>query len=230
MEDNNTDDFNITTAHKAILQQLVEKLKDITLRIEELDTREDRILGESEGSQDERRAINISRTIHVNEQKEIENKISEIISRTKTANNIPRNAIDINEKNIDHSGNNDPPIAPTPSPPSTPQYQQPQDQTKSDDGLLEPLREIEEAVLSFIPSVEIKATISDPKPASKRKPPSFKFHVRSFKICYKCNARLPANFRICGRCGSKLQNICPHCASEVPSGVAFCGKCGRKIL
>lgn len=212
MEDHNTDDFNISTAHKAILQQLVEKLKDITLRIEELDTREERILGESEGSQDERRAINISRTIHVNEQKDIENKISEIITKTKTIKDNPRK--------------NETPAVPTPSPPTPPQHQQLHDQTKSDVGLLEPLRDIEETVLSLIPSVEIKAESSSPK----RKAPSFKFHVRSFKICYRCNARLPANFRICGRCGSKLQNICPHCASEVPSGVAFCGKCGRKIL
>ena len=29
------------------------------------------------------------------------------------------------------------------------------------------------------------------------------FHI----ICNKCEARSPANFRICGKCGSRLQKV-----------------------
>ncbi len=54
--------------------------------------------------------------------------------------------------------------------------------------------------------------------------------VLSFKKCNKCAAVIPANFKICGRCGTRLRNICPGCGSNVPRGVELCSSCGKRIM
>lgn len=47
--------------------------------------------------------------------------------------------------------------------------------------------------------------------------------------CPKCNAKMPNNFRICGKCGAVLTKICQSCGNKVPINFKFCGGCGSKI-
>ena len=56
-------------------------------------------------------------------------------------------------------------------------------------------------------------------------------------ICENCNARVPSNFRICGKCGFRLRksrrsqfltsNNCSNCGNRVSEGQKFCGGCGQ---
>ncbi|MCK4614145.1 MAG: zinc ribbon domain-containing protein [Thermoplasmata archaeon] len=202
LEDKNPHDFNISADQKKCLQELVERLKDITLRIEGLDRREGRVIGDSEQSEDERRALDISRCVLVNEQKDIENRISDIL-------------------NNGHSlASEEPPGVGTDLEP--PMLEE--DVGVSAEGTLPGMEE--KAISGIIPfypeeKTELKGGV---------KKALFKFHVRSFKVCHTCSARVPANFRICGRCGTKLENFCPYCSADVPEGMAYCGKCGRRIF
>lgn len=47
--------------------------------------------------------------------------------------------------------------------------------------------------------------------------------------CPKCNAKMPENFRICGKCGSVLSKTCSICGHKVPVNFTFCGGCGAKM-
>ncbi len=53
--------------------------------------------------------------------------------------------------------------------------------------------------------------------------------VKSYRIC-TCGARIPANFKLCGRCGKKLGLICLNCDEDVPEGFAYCTGCGNPML
>ena len=56
-------------------------------------------------------------------------------------------------------------------------------------------------------------------------------------ICENCNARVPSNFRICGKCGFRLRksrrsqfltsNNCSNCGNQISEGQKFCGGCGQ---
>ena len=55
-------------------------------------------------------------------------------------------------------------------------------------------------------------------------------------ICENCSARIPSNFRICGRCGHRLPthqdrtiHKCPTCQTEIIGDFKFCGKCGASL-
>jgi len=55
-------------------------------------------------------------------------------------------------------------------------------------------------------------------------------------ICDNCSARIPSNFRICGRCGHRLPthqertiHKCPTCQTEIIGDYKFCGKCGASL-
>jgi len=200
MKEGNYDNLDISAGEKRELQRLIEELKEITNRIEELDDRELSLKGSNEISEDERRAINVSRTILLNQQKNIEARITEILN---------------NGTNIQQMA-------------ATPQ--------KKEDGYASLRAEVESPagegagglISEGIQLVPVERTAPPVKEHVKK--PSFKFHVRSFKVCPNCGARVPANFRICGRCGTKLLNFCPYCGAQVPEGMAYCGKCGRRIF
>ena len=194
---------DLTHGQRELVQNLLSLLKDVTLRVEMLDIREEKIYGNSESSEDERRAINVSRSILVNEQKDIEDRMSCTLTDlgfSKNGNNIASESLDIIE-NVKESTAYEPP---------TPK-----------DLYLEPTTQ---------PQVESPKKKTSSWAETSKKQAEKTFHVLSFKICVKCSARVPANFRICGRCGSKLKNACPHCGGAVPANMAFCGKCGRKIV
>lgn len=48
-------------------------------------------------------------------------------------------------------------------------------------------------------------------------------------ICQNCGAKMPKNFRVCGKCGTVLQKTCPNCGNNIPTNFKFCGSCGAKI-
>ena len=190
----NPDDLNIPADQKKFIQKLLERLQNITLKIEDLDNREAKVEGNAEFSRDELRALNISRSVFVNEQKDIEKQISELLKTSLSSSDDGRS------------------------------------KTTADFSRTELKEEKSENIGRVLPRIEKPRREDIPiLKKEKVKKPSFKFHVRSFKICPKCEARVPANFMICGRCGTKLQNFCPHCDTVVPEGVIFCGKCGKKI-
>jgi len=54
--------------------------------------------------------------------------------------------------------------------------------------------------------------------------------VLSFKKCTNCKAIVPANFKICGRCGETLKSICPICGARIPRGVEYCGNCNKRVM
>lgn len=214
-----TDDIHMTPDQKKCVQELIEKLKQITRKIEELDDQEQKILGESEGSNDQRRAINISRAVFVNEQKEVENKLSNILDSCEP---MKSSGTDLSGSGEDTS-REEPTIELISNRPegfhkesSTDNNPETSDRDRSDD-------------IEMIPATP-KQRSQEPgqwRKASQKAMPEY--HVLSFKICPVCGARVPANFRICGRCATRLQSFCPHCSAAVPDGVAFCGKCGKKI-
>ncbi len=202
MKEENYDNLDIPAGEKRELQRLIEELKEITERIEALDDREVSMNGRNEVSEDERRAINVSRTILLNQQKNIEKRITEILN----------NGTKILQME------------------TTPQ--------KKDHGYASLRAEVESPagegagglISEGIQLVPVERNVPSVKEKEHVKKPSFKFHVRSFKVCPNCGARVPANFRICGRCGTKLLNFCPYCGAQVPEGMAYCGKCGRRIF
>jgi len=216
---------NTLSSHqRRCMQDLIVKLKEITLKIEELDEQEDKIGGDSPGARDQLRAINISRIVYVNQQKDLEEQLSDIINSCP-----PEPPM---EKAEEICLDDDLEIIPVASVPEL--------QRESD------ILEQEHSGSSPEPSPEYSSQPSrdpfpEPSPSQPKeaapsqtqepgvKKPRFKFNVLSFIICPTCDARLPANFRTCGRCGTKLQNFCPHCSAAVPGGVAFCGKCGKRI-
>lgn len=204
LEDKNLHDLNISADQRKCLQELTDRLKDITLRIEELDRQEGGVIGDSELSRDERRALGISRHILVNEQKDIENRILDIL-------------------NNGHSLSSE-------EPPGGTELEQPG--LKEDIGVRVEgiIPGIEEGGISGITSITPFYPEEKPGLKEKVKRATFKFHVRSFKVCPTCGARVPANFRICGRCGTKLPNSCPYCGADIPEGMTYCGRCGRKIF
>jgi len=218
-EADTTDDIHMTPDQKKCVQELIDKLKQITRKIEELDEQEEKILGESEGSNDQRRAINISRAVFVNEQKEIENKLSNILDEcrplpsTEPVPSESRKEASVQEPTIEVISNRPEVIAGKPSAGGNPEASG-RDRT---------------ATLEVIPSTpqQKSAESGQWRKASQAAMPEY--HVLSFKICPVCGARVPANFRICGRCATRLQSFCPHCSAAVPEGVSFCGKCGKKI-
>ena len=63
---------------------------------------------------------------------------------------------------------------------------------------------------------------------AERTPDDFIFDVKSFRLC-SCGARIPANFRICGKCGKKLGFVCGNCGGDVPEGYIFCTNCGQRM-
>ena len=64
----------------------------------------------------------------------------------------------------------------------------------------------------------------------------YKFDAFSI-ICENCSARVPSNFRICGRCGFRLRKSkrsqflaagsCSNCGKQISEGQKFCGSCGQ---
>ena len=198
-------DPSITAHQRRCMQEFISRLKEITKKIEELDDQEDRIQGDSPGARDRLRAINISRIVYVNQQKDLEEKLSDIV------NSCPSEPVeDTTEICLD----DDLDIIPV-----APSFDQPEE--------LEVLQPDVE-----IPSVEpSRQQPAQPQPVQEIgvKKPRFKFEVLSYNMCPSCDARVPANYRTCGRCGTKLQNFCPHCSAVVPGGLAFCGKCGKPI-
>ena len=62
-------------------------------------------------------------------------------------------------------------------------------------------------------------------------------HTEEYSIiCENCSARIPSNFRICGRCGHRLPthqertiHKCPTCQTEIMGDFKFCGKCGASL-
>lgn len=192
----------LTTDQRKCMKGLVEQLREITLKIEELDAQEERIQGDSSANRDQLRAINITRIVHVNQQKDLEKQLDDVLNACPPEPE-PEPVVESQEIHVELD------------PVSTSQ---------------------KEAHVELTP---VQKPESEPKriPQIRRVPPHkeeekksrFKFNVLSFKICPVCDARVPANFRTCGRCATKLDNFCPHCASAVPHGVTFCGRCGKKI-
>ena len=64
----------------------------------------------------------------------------------------------------------------------------------------------------------------------------YKFDAFSI-VCENCNARVPSNFRICGKCGFRLRksrrsqyltsNNCSNCGNQLSGEQKFCGSCGQ---
>ena len=64
----------------------------------------------------------------------------------------------------------------------------------------------------------------------------YKFDAFSI-VCENCNARVPSNFRICGKCGFRLRksrrsqflasNNCSNCGNQLNEEQKFCGSCGQ---
>ena len=67
----------------------------------------------------------------------------------------------------------------------------------------------------------------------KNKDHSMKMDLPSLKTkeieCPNCKAKMPENFRICGKCGNVIIKICPNCDNKVPVNFQFCGSCGNEI-
>lgn len=198
-------DPTITTYQRRCMQDLISRLKEITHKIEELDDQEDKVQGDSPGARDQLRAINISRIVYVNQQKDLEEKLSDLL------NSCPPEP---EEEPKDICLDSDLDVIPVA-------------QTREHQG--QP--SVRRSGIQKPPVEHSRPRNAQPQPVQEieTKKPRFKFNVLSFTICPTCDARVPANFRTCGRCGTKLQNFCPHCSAAVPGGVAFCGKCGKRI-
>ena len=71
-----------------------------------------------------------------------------------------------------------------------------------------------------------------PKPRRKRLKADWlkSATVLSFKKCTNCKAVVPANFKICGRCGETLKSICPICGTRIPRGVEYCSNCNKRVM
>jgi len=80
----------------------------------------------------------------------------------------------------------------------------------------------------------LETTSLDPSSRSKRKRLKADMlksaTVLSFKKCVKCEAVVPANFKICGRCGEMLRSLCPVCGAHIPRGVEYCSSCNKRVL
>jgi molecular chaperone DnaK len=54
--------------------------------------------------------------------------------------------------------------------------------------------------------------------------------VEGMVNCGHCNARVPAGFAFCGKCGMPLKkDTCGSCGAALVEGFKFCGKCGAKV-
>ncbi len=233
----NPEDLHLTQSQRTGMALLIDRLKEITLKIEELDQKEEAVQGDSTSSRDQLRAFNISRTVYVNEQKGIEKKLSDLLlspppetesppespsnpsqSRSPSPSESP-SSVSSGEREISHGSIS------MEKKDSDPSIKKDESEGTNMDGILE-----------MVPVSKQKKERNQAasreqmdEPQIETKKPRFKFNVLSFKMCPVCDARVPANYRTCGRCGTKLQNFCPHCTAAVPSGVSFCGKCGKKI-
>lgn len=259
LEQQKPHDLDLSLDQRKHMQDLIDRLKEITQMIEELDRQEERVQGNSSSSRDQMRAINISRIVYVNEQKDIERKLGTIVNSAPPGPDpssslpTPSNELEISQDEVSIER-----VNPYPS--------QDANQETREIGLdnnleivpvSKPMRMIEprprpahehEHISGPRPMHEHNSElrprsaheyehITEPRPGPlhdtgpkvETRKSRFKFNVLSFNICPICDARVPANFKICGRCGTKLQNFCPHCGAAVPGGVAFCGKCGKNI-
>ena len=281
-EEGSSLDLPLSPKQKQCARDLIERLRQVTLKIEELDTREEKIIGDTEVSDDQRRAINISRVVFVNEQKDLERKLSDVINSCpeeeppastppsiQTPTQLPSpppiqipSSLPILTPTRKPAPNDPiPALAPTqkhstPGPNPETNRNEPKSQEltletiqlrRTNRSRPDPAPQKQHADTGSELELELHPTtppvvLSEKSPSPRRsrrkkstdtvpgsKKSNFTYNVLSFKICPICSARLPANFRICGRCGTRLENSCPHCSATVPEGISFCGKCGKQI-
>lgn len=278
----------LSTDRMECIRELVHRLKEVTSKIEELDAQEERVHGDTSGTRDQLRAINIARIVHVNIQKDLQNKLENVLDSCpaeaapagKMEGDGGRERIVHADLTPDgsHRGSATGPSSSSrpgpsldgemelipvrdgrsslPHPRAEPIHgtrRNPGDDTvlelrtpspgRSDHRHTVPRDPSSGPATPGIPSSNRSASHSTPPgqappsgpvsgtPTREREPQRFRKrdHVLSFKICPVCEARVPANFRRCGRCATRLDNTCPKCGSAIPSGVTFCGKCGSHL-
>lgn len=51
--------------------------------------------------------------------------------------------------------------------------------------------------------------------------------------CHNCSKEIPESAKVCGYCGTKLEqkqkHTCPDCGKEIPANAKVCGYCGAKL-
>ena len=256
----------LTPNQRKCMQDLVLQLREITLKIEELDTKEEHIQRDSSGGRDQLRAINIARIVYVNQQQDIERKLDDVLNscpaepepisepmpepvdepmQMENFELAPREPMDvemepresvnlelesslesISIEPVTRRGTESEEMETFELEPREPMEQDPIQEEEANVVLTH--REIPHHSHQLRP-VEKQPQEAQLQVEEKKKKSKFQFNVLSFKICPVCDARVPANFRRCGRCATRLDNICPHCGMAVPEGVAFCGRCGKNI-